>query len=1607
MKMFRKLVSIVAAATLLTSSMAFTFSANAAQADDAAVASQPNIQDDLNKGVILHAFNWSYNSIKQNLPQIAAAGYSAVQTSPVTQPKDYGPWTDISGQWSKLYQPVSESIAQTGWLGTKAELTELCTEADKYGIKIIVDIVANHMANYKDTTTNTVNANKLSDEVKTYEPQLYNGYSQYFHGFTGNADSDSDTQKMVQGHVSDCPDLNTGNSFVQDKIYNLLKECIDCGVDGFRFDAAKHIETEKDGSYASNFWQNTLDKAKTYYTSKTGKQLFAYGEILNSIGSRDKSGYTNRMRVTENKYSDSVLAAVNSGSTGQAASTSYQLSGDATKAVIWAESHDTYMGESGSAGMRNTSKVDDSKIVKAWAILAARKDAVPLYFARPGSSTMGQAAGDLTYKSTVVSEVNKFHNAFANVTSEKVGTSGSFVYVARGNAGVVLSNINGNAASASVSGTGLADGTYTDTVTGNKFTVSGGTLTGNVGSTGVAVIYNSTSTPKAVASVESGSFTTETITVKLTLENAVSGTYALENYPSVSFTGSTTIKIGSDYAVGETITLNLTATDASGNTAASTYIYQKKPSTTSGVFVFLKPSIARNWSNVSCYVYDEDTKNKTITYSNGGWPGQLMTYDEALGYYYIEIPARCVEQAAGSSTVSDSDFNLPQSSNTYVIFNGAKNGVTTQYPAANALAAQKLKLGGGTSNKVLDAANASGWKNTTMMPSAGNVQATDVTKGGEVTEPTTEPATEPATEEPTTEEPTTEEPTEPETRFYEIGKYGDANTDGKIDIKDVTAIQRHIAEFEQLSELGVILANVDKDEQGVSIKDVTYIQRYLAEFSDGYAHTGEIYGEFRPVDPSGEKFTVTAKSNLFATKTAKLDADTPVFTVTYFINSEKSLLNTDWVLTYDATAVTPVNSNNYMPVVNGLVYNEEPDSIVNAVAGNYANIRLVPLKTADDKQVPFVSATFRVVSAKDTTVNLNVKDLTVSKLNDGETTSKRANETDIIENNTVGKPNSKYTLVTSVYGGPLNEAYTNASDPVVNYDPAGPGPIDPTNPTDPTDPTDPTQPTTEPVPATTRTILFSNNKGWTNVCIHYWGSASTPDTEWPGVPMTLVGQNEYQEDQYSFDIYTDVAGFVINGEGGQTTNITYEDGVTGWYPLDETDDEGHYLVGSWVGGEIVDPTDPIIGGDTRRIEFTDNQGWGQAYIYFITAEGAEETGWPGVPVNQKGDNGYGGTNYWYEIPANTQLIVFNDGKAEGGEQTVDVIDDGVASGWYPTEKNDEGKWNVDSWVDGGDNPGGTRTILFTNNKGWGSVNIHYWGGSGGDTEWPGVPMNSAGNNGFGEPQYSFDVPTDVEGMVFNDGNGAQTENAYYDSAVTGWYPLDELDSEGHYKVATWSDGGGSTLTGNYYLVGYINGEDYSETGYAFNNGTLTVNFEVDSYVCVRDAAGNWFMANGFPGEGVTSTTLYSTDITGEKSDKLWAPSGQVTFTLTSNGDGTFTLSEGEGGEIPPSPVFETREVQFTNNNGWSSVYAYAWNDTDGELLGAWPGTQMTSMGDNGMGSENFSANVPTNAAYIIFNGGVGAEQTVDLPYSNDVTGWYLNGTANESGLLYADTWTDG
>ncbi len=58
---------------------------------------------------------------------------------------------------------------------------------------------------------------------------------------------------------------------------------------------------------------------------------------------------------------------------------------------------------------------------------------------------------------------------------------------------------------------------------------------------------------------------------------------------------------------------------------------------------------------------------------------------------------------------------------------------------------------------------------------------------------------------------------------------GDANSDGKVNVNDVTSIQRHLAEVEILTEYEMLMADVNGDKS-VNVSDATMIQGYLAEY---------------------------------------------------------------------------------------------------------------------------------------------------------------------------------------------------------------------------------------------------------------------------------------------------------------------------------------------------------------------------------------------------------------------------------------------------------------------------------------------------------------------------------------------------------------------------------------------------------------------------------------------------------------------------------------------------------------------------------------------------------------------------------------------------------
>ena len=60
------------------------------QVEEAPVSGKDyGLMGDIQGSSILHCWNWSYKTIEENMEIIAECGYTAVQTSPAQQPKDY------------------------------------------------------------------------------------------------------------------------------------------------------------------------------------------------------------------------------------------------------------------------------------------------------------------------------------------------------------------------------------------------------------------------------------------------------------------------------------------------------------------------------------------------------------------------------------------------------------------------------------------------------------------------------------------------------------------------------------------------------------------------------------------------------------------------------------------------------------------------------------------------------------------------------------------------------------------------------------------------------------------------------------------------------------------------------------------------------------------------------------------------------------------------------------------------------------------------------------------------------------------------------------------------------------------------------------------------------------------------------------------------------------------------------------------------------------------------------------------------------------------------------------------------------------------------------
>jgi alpha-amylase len=165
--------------------------------------------------------------------------------------------------------------------------------------------------------------------------------------------------------------------------------------------------------------------------------------------------------------------------------------------VTWVESHDTF----GNYG--ETADLTARQIIYGWAVIGSREGSTPLFFNRPMNSNppgrvekwgdnIAGARGNNDFFAPEVVAVNHFKNAMrgsAEYLSNPLGRT-DLLMVERGGSGAVIVNMGSEAVFDGIPVRLVADGTYTDAVSGGIFAVNNGRLYGVVPDGAIVVFHN-------------------------------------------------------------------------------------------------------------------------------------------------------------------------------------------------------------------------------------------------------------------------------------------------------------------------------------------------------------------------------------------------------------------------------------------------------------------------------------------------------------------------------------------------------------------------------------------------------------------------------------------------------------------------------------------------------------------------------------------------------------------------------------------------------------------------------------------------------------------------------------------------------------------------------------------------------------------------------------------------------------------------------------------------------------------------------------------------------------------------------------------------------------
>lgn len=432
--------------------------------------SQTNIQIEHQvpaEGVVLQAFNWPFDLVTARLQEIARIGYTHIHVSPPSLSINRTEW------WAR-YQPIDYRVID-GPLGNEESFRKMNAVADGLGVKIIADVVLNHMANadfarynqrytdnpetlyYPDPSTRT----KYGLPV-LFEPSDFNP--------TGCINDYNNRQQVVFDRLclgfpdKGLPDLNVFSPKVLEAQRTYLRKLASLGVDGFRIDALKHLPPESINAMLEGFDQSkTLVFGEIISNTETHQREVAPYAQATSASFYDFSLTFLMKRAFE--VNGSLKLLVNPVAVGAA------LTG--SRSVTFVTNHD--IPNNGDI-FKFLQFYDRKEELLAYSYILGRSEGLAYVYTDLGRADGLDSDRYLdAYADPVLAKLIAFRRAVSGASQRVLWQGDQALVWTRGSRAFVAMNKSGSDQMdlSAVTFIGLEDGTYVDSISGNRVEVVG------------------------------------------------------------------------------------------------------------------------------------------------------------------------------------------------------------------------------------------------------------------------------------------------------------------------------------------------------------------------------------------------------------------------------------------------------------------------------------------------------------------------------------------------------------------------------------------------------------------------------------------------------------------------------------------------------------------------------------------------------------------------------------------------------------------------------------------------------------------------------------------------------------------------------------------------------------------------------------------------------------------------------------------------------------------------------------------------------------------------------------------------------------------------------